>query len=128
MVTKKIFVIIVLATLCLTLTLFSIIPVMSVPEYDPWKDVNEDGVIDAKEYQLIKNAIPSMGDPTKNVNVVNFPRDEQGNLKVNIANWTTKRVPKIVTVGTFNVNLSSNQLTFLSLTETNYTYTSIAAK
>lgn len=58
---KKDVVIVVLATLCLTVTLFSIIPVLSIKPYDPWKDVNDDGVIDAKDFQLLKNAIPAIG-------------------------------------------------------------------
>jgi hypothetical protein len=70
---RKDAVIVALASLCLTVTLFSIIPAMSAPVYDTWKDVNDDGVIDAKDWQLIKIAIPSIGDPTKNVNVTNWP-------------------------------------------------------
>lgn len=69
---KKDAVIVALATLCLTVTLFSIIPVMSTPVYDAWKDVNDDGVIDVKDWQLVKIAIPSMGDPAKNVTVTNW--------------------------------------------------------
>jgi len=53
----------VLATFCLTVTIFSIIPVMSAPVYDPLKDVNDDGVIDAKDWQLVKVRIPSVGIP-----------------------------------------------------------------
>lgn len=64
---KKDVVMVLLGALCLTVALFSIIPVMSVPQYDPWKDLNENGAIDAKEYQLIKNAIPSTGNPAKPV-------------------------------------------------------------
>ena len=45
-------ILIVLATFCLTATLFSIIPVGSqgVREYDPWYDINDDGKIDLKDY------------------------------------------------------------------------------
>jgi hypothetical protein len=32
-------------------------------EYDPWTDINDDGVIDVKDYQLVKARIPSMGSP-----------------------------------------------------------------
>lgn len=53
-------------------------------EYDPWIDLNDDGVIDVTDYQLVKSHIPTMGNPTKNVNITNFPLDEQGNLKVNV--------------------------------------------
>ena len=57
---------------------------MSQPQYDPWKDINDDGRIDILDYQLEKTSIPSAGDPTKNVNVTNFPLDGQGNLRVNV--------------------------------------------
>jgi hypothetical protein len=60
---RKNAIVLVLATLCLTVTLFSVIPVMSVQPYDPWKDVNDDGVIDAKDYQAVKSRIPSIGTP-----------------------------------------------------------------
>ena len=73
---KKNMVIVVLATLCLTLIVLSMIPVMSAPAYDPWLDVNESGSIDVKDYQIIKNAIPSVGDPTKNVTVTNWPTNK----------------------------------------------------
>lgn len=66
---KKNMVIVVLATLCLMVTVLSMIPVMSAPAYNPWLDVNESGSIDVKDYQIIKNAIPSVGDPTKNVTI-----------------------------------------------------------
>lgn len=91
---KKDVVIVVLATLCLTVTLFSIIPVMSGPQYDPWKDVNDDGVIDVKEYQIIKNAIPSVGDPTKDVRIQhgtcswNTSVNMAGNTSLSISNST----------------------------------------
>ena len=45
--TKKDLVIVVLATFCLTATLFMILPTQSSPDngYDPWADLNDDGVI-----------------------------------------------------------------------------------
>jgi hypothetical protein len=45
----------------------------TTPQYDPWIDINDDGVIDIKDYQTVKINIPSTGDPTKNVNVTNWP-------------------------------------------------------
>jgi hypothetical protein len=61
----------------------------SMPEYDPWIDINDDGVIDGQDFQIMKKYIPSAGDPTKNVNVTNLPIDEQGNLKVSIQDERT---------------------------------------
>lgn len=60
---RKGVVIVVLGALLLTVALFSIIPAMGVLPYDPMKDVNDDGVIDAKDYQAVKSRIPSTGTP-----------------------------------------------------------------
>ena len=72
MVTKKDLIIAVLATFCLTATLFMIIPTRS-QEYDPWLDTNDDGIIDIEEIYKAALAYGTMGDPTKNVNVTNWP-------------------------------------------------------
>jgi hypothetical protein len=45
----------------------------TTPQYDPWIDINDDGKIDIRDYQIVKINIPSTGDPTKNVNVTNWP-------------------------------------------------------
>jgi hypothetical protein len=74
-------VMIVLVTFCLTATLFSIIPVGSqgVREYDPWYDVTgpipnqPDGKIDLRDYYAMGLKFGTAGDPTKNVNVTNWP-------------------------------------------------------
>lgn len=48
---KKDLVVSVLASFCLTATLFMIVPIRSQPveEYDPWVDTNDDGMIDIKD-------------------------------------------------------------------------------
>jgi len=57
--TKKDLVIVILATFCLTLTLFGVIPTRSEltigtnPEYDPWTDINDDGVINGGDLGLL---------------------------------------------------------------------------
>jgi hypothetical protein len=92
---RKDLVIAVLATFCLTLTLFTIMPIRSlqgVPEYDPWKDLNDDGVINMLEYQMVKMSIPSLGDPTKNVTVTNMP----GPGGIPIVTWYIYSAPFIV--------------------------------
>ena len=98
-------VMIVLITFCLTATLFSIIPVGSqgVRDYDPWYDVTglipgqPDGKIDLRDYYAIGLKFGTEGDPTRNVNVTNFPLDENGNLRVSafgkplqLSNFTQK--------------------------------------
>jgi hypothetical protein len=64
-------------------TLFMIMPTRSsVNPYDPWLDFNDDGTINMGDIGAACNAFGTYGDPTKNVNVTNFPLDENGNLRV----------------------------------------------
>ena len=42
-------------------------------EYDPWLDYNEDGIVDVNDLHPLGQAYGSSGDPTKNVNVTNWP-------------------------------------------------------
>jgi len=51
-------------------------------QYDPWADINDDGYIDGKDISYTCRLFGKAGDPTKNVNVTNWPIDELGNLKV----------------------------------------------
>jgi hypothetical protein len=95
MVIKKDLVIAVLATFCVTATLFLIIPTRSSPNpYDPWLDVNDDGTINILDIATIAKAFGTTGDPTKNVNVTNWPWAE-GNLAFNLnaTNNTSITVP-----------------------------------
>ena len=43
-------------------------------QYDPWADINDDGKIDAKDIGYTCRLFGTIGDPTKNVNVTNFPQ------------------------------------------------------
>jgi len=43
--------------------------------YDPWLDYNEDGKIDIRDLATAAKAYGTLGDPTKNVNVTNWPLD-----------------------------------------------------
>jgi len=66
MVIKKDLIIAVLATFCLTATLFSIIPTKSSPdsgEYDPWVDITDDGKIDGKDIALVSKLFGTLGTP-----------------------------------------------------------------
>ena len=42
--------------------------------YDPWADINDDGKIDMKDVSYSARLFGTTGDPTKNVNVTNFPQ------------------------------------------------------
>jgi hypothetical protein len=63
MTTRKDLIIAVLATFCLTATLFMVVPIGGLQVYDPWKDLNDDGVIDGQDFQMVKGSIPSLGEP-----------------------------------------------------------------
>lgn len=65
MVTKRDLVIAVLATFCLTATLFMILPTRSSPGsgYDPWLDVNDDGEINILDIAQLAVAFRTSGDP-----------------------------------------------------------------
>jgi hypothetical protein len=70
---KKDVVIVALVTLCLTATLFLIVPIRSQTSgtYDPWKDSNDDGKINILDAIGLAGAFGTTGDPTKNVTVTN---------------------------------------------------------
>jgi hypothetical protein len=41
--------------------------------YDPWADINDDGIIDIYDLVNMANKYGATGDPTKNVTVTNWP-------------------------------------------------------
>jgi hypothetical protein len=85
----------IMITFCFTATLLMVIPIRSANNsYDPWIDLNGDGRINMDEVVSTLDAFGTTGDPTRNVNVTNFPLDGQGNLK------TTNYLPS----GTFNTS------------------------
>ena len=55
----------VLITFCLTATLFTVIPTKSGnnSSYDPWKDLNDDEVIDSTDLGLLGTSWASTGNP-----------------------------------------------------------------
>jgi hypothetical protein len=76
MVTKKDLIIAVLCTFCLASTLFMMAKTTSSPDigtYDPWVDLNDDGYIDVFDAVTLAGVAGTSGDPTKNVNVTNWP-------------------------------------------------------
>jgi len=73
---KRSFVIVVLSALCITMILA--VPTNSlVGYYDPWLDYNDDGDIDMVDVAASARAFGSYGDPTKYVNVTNWPVSSQ---------------------------------------------------
>jgi hypothetical protein len=87
---RKDLIIAILATFCLTATLFLIIPTRSqtVGNYDPWLDTNGDGKIDGKDLGAAAYAFGSGGDPTRNVNVTNWPTESPYRFQTFILNCT----------------------------------------
>lgn len=64
-------------TFAMILLTMAFIPISSqqIGEYDPWLDYNEDGKIDIKDLATAAKAYGTLGDPTKNVNITNWPPD-----------------------------------------------------
>lgn len=81
---RRDFVVTALLTFCLTALLFMVIPTKSqeTGEYDPWSDINGDGKIDILDVVSMTRIYATSGDPTRNMNITNFPLDEYGNLRV----------------------------------------------
>lgn len=74
-------------------------------QYDPWVDTNDDGIIDI--YDIVHACIlyETTGNPTKNVNVTNWPTIQN----VNVTNWPEDRplevkkgIQKIVVMDSFS--------------------------
>jgi hypothetical protein len=81
---KKDVVVAVLATFCLTIVLVTAVPVGSIGTYNPWLDSpSEDGKIDVRDVAPVAAAYGTTGDPTKNVNVTNWPYE----LNTSVTNW-----------------------------------------
>jgi hypothetical protein len=75
MTNKKYLIIAVLATFCLTATLFMIVPTRSQSgSYDARTDVNGDGTIDMADISIGIDGFMTNGDPTLNVSVTNWPK------------------------------------------------------
>jgi hypothetical protein len=70
----------IVATFCLTVALFVAVPTLSqpsTPEYNPWADMNDDGIVDIFDVVAVTGIYESTGEPVKNVNVTNWPATRQ---------------------------------------------------
>jgi hypothetical protein len=69
----KQFVVATLFAICLLTLIFIPLTSQSAGTYDPWLDYNGDGKVDANDLHLIAQTYGASGDPTRNVNVTNWP-------------------------------------------------------
>jgi len=80
---RKHFLVAVLFALALLTVALSPLSAQLSGSYDSWLDFNGDGIIDANDLQPLGQAYGASGDPTRNVNVTNWPVDRPlfaGNL------------------------------------------------
>jgi hypothetical protein len=71
--------------LCLTVTLFAVVPTRSQSGvYDPWNDVNDDGVIDMADISIAIESFMASGDPTKNVTITGHANKLAYTVDVNL--------------------------------------------
>ena len=61
------------ATACVLLALTVLVRISSSATYDPWADLDESGDIDIFDVVTLAGSYQTTGDPTKNVNVLNWP-------------------------------------------------------
>jgi len=70
---KNYLIVAVLCAIVLALTFIPMSGSQTVVEYDSWADINDDGYIDGKDISYTSRLFGTTGDPTKNVNVTNWP-------------------------------------------------------
>ena len=78
----------VLTTFCMCALMFTVVPIRSGLPYDPWADIDDNGKIDMKDIGNVAAQFMASGDPTKNVNVTNWPED-----RPTIVMKQTQRIP-----------------------------------
>jgi hypothetical protein len=66
-----------LAFACVILAPMMLVSVSSSAVYDPWVDLDESGDIDIFDVVTLAGSYQTTGDPTKNVNVLNWPVTNQ---------------------------------------------------
>ena len=104
--------------------------------YDPWVDFDEDGSVEYDDLVSLAGSYGSSGPPTKNVNVTNFPLDEEGNLRVaqsngaqnvTVTNWPTQPEPKtIIVVQNHTITYTgANKISLAKADVSGYTYVSM---
>jgi hypothetical protein len=70
---KKYLLAILLSSMILALVFCLNVGSQTTMPYDPWADINDDGIIDIYDLVNMANKYGATGDPTKNVTVTNWP-------------------------------------------------------
>lgn len=85
MIKRRDFIIAVLAAFCLIASMFLVQLARSqtLGQYDPWLDITGDGKINIEDVANVAKAFGTSGDPTRNVNVTNWPSA----ISIKVANW-----------------------------------------
>jgi hypothetical protein len=78
-----------------------------MPQYDPWIDVNDDGVIDVKDYQKVKSNIPSMGTPINKTELLLELQSRMDTLNSSLLDLETYLNTRMTTLNTSLVELQS---------------------
>jgi hypothetical protein len=110
MVIKKDLVIAVLATFCLTSALFMIIPSRSSPsigEYDPWIDMNDDGIIDGGDLGILGGSWFASGTPINKTALLLELQSRIDSLNSSLLNLEAYLNTRIVTLNSSLVELQS---------------------
>jgi len=117
MVTKKDIAVAILATFCLTSTLFMIMPIQSqsgVGEYDHWMDINDDGIIDIFDIAAVAIAFGAEGAPINKTELllsllsqVENLGARVGTLEAKVANLMTALVEHEARIAALEAKLQS---------------------
>jgi hypothetical protein len=122
MTTKKDLVIVILATFCLTLTLFVVIPTRSAGTYDPWLDVNDDGIIEMMDFFELANAFGASGTPINKTALLYNVNDTLATLLFRIDSLNDSVLDLeaylIARIASLETSLTTQQSKIASLNET----------
>ena len=117
MVTKKDLIIAILGTFCLTSTLFMIMPSRSPSSngaYDPWMDLNDDGVIDSTDLGLLGANWGTLGTPINKTALLLELQSKVDDLNA-IVNSLMERVDALeANYSVTNLKLAPNAIPFNS--------------
>lgn len=97
----------VLALACVILAPMLLVGITASAPYDPWADLDADGDIDIYDVVKIATIYGTTGDPSKNVNVTNWPQTQD----VNVTNWPEVQNTNVTNWPSLqNVNVTNQQI------------------